>query len=153
MASYFDEHSCNPLRTGEVPDHFLHFARLILHGGYWQDMQLEFSQLFGFGDKPPPATSKEFMNNLETLPITEKGGQCAVCLKEWTAGEESKRLPCKHKFHPTCILPWLEKTNSCPVCRHELPTDDEDYEEYRKQKKRAVEREADIEVLHNSMFS
>lgn len=45
------------------------------------------------------------------------------------------------------------QTNSCPLCRHELPTDDERYELYRKEKIRAKEREKDLETLHNSMFS
>ncbi|CAL4202774.1 unnamed protein product, partial [Meganyctiphanes norvegica] len=85
--------------------------------------------------------------------ISEKRGQCSVCLKEWCVGDETKELPCTHKFHPGCILPWLNKTNSCPMCRHELPTDDADYEEYKKQKRRAKERKADLEILHNSMFS
>ncbi|KAG7167238.1 E3 ubiquitin-protein ligase RNF181-like isoform X2 [Homarus americanus] len=153
MSSYFDEHDCQPLRAGQLPDHFLHMARLLLHGGYWQDMQVEFTQLFGFGERPPPPTSKEFIDQLTTSTVSQRGGQCPVCLKEWTEGEEMKELPCKHKFHPACILPWLEKTNSCPMCRYELPTDDEDYEEYRRQKKRAKDREAEIEMLHHSMFS
>ena len=46
----------------------------------------------------------------------------------------------------------LERTCSCPCCRFELPTDDKDYEEMRKQKKRMKQREEDIENLHNSMF-
>lgn len=45
------------------------------------------------------------------------------------------------------------QTNSCPFCRHELPTDDEAYEAFKKEKKRAEQRKEDIEILHNSMFS
>lgn len=45
------------------------------------------------------------------------------------------------------------QTNSCPLCRHELPTDDEEYENYKKEQKRAKEREEDIRNLHDSMFS
>lgn len=50
-------------------------------------------------------------------------------------------------------LCFFFQTNSCPLCRHELPTDDENYENYRKEKKRAIEREKDLETLHDSMFS
>ena len=60
--------------------------------------------------------------------------RCPICLVEYSTGEKCKQLPCKHDFHPACILPWLGQTNTCPVCRHELPTDDEDYEEFRREK-------------------
>lgn len=42
-------------------------------------------------------------------------------------------------FQQMCLLSHAAlvlQVNSCPVCRHELPTDDPDYEEYRKHKVR-----------------
>ena len=26
-------------------------------------------------------------------------------------------LPCKHDLHNSCLKPWVERTNSCPICR------------------------------------
>lgn len=81
---------------------------------------------------PPPA-AKSAVEGLKCVEITNDMiecdySQCAVCMESFEGGEEAKQMPCKHLFHSDCILPWLEMHNSCPVCRFELPTDDEDYE-------------------------
>lgn len=92
---------------------------------------------------------------------TDKGLKCPVCLLEFEEQETVREMPCKHLFHSGCILPWLgkvmsleffsynlwcqtfdtkcfacflSKTNSCPLCRLELPTDNPDYEEFKKDK-------------------
>ncbi|XWS63285.1 hypothetical protein CRYUN_Cryun06bG0082200 [Craigia yunnanensis] len=80
----------------------------------------------------PPA-SKSAIDSLPSVKITKNHlnsefNQCAVCMDEFEEGTQAKQMPCKHLYHKDCILPWLELHNSCPVCRHELPTDDPDYE-------------------------
>lgn len=80
----------------------------------------------------PPA-AKSAIESLPSVKVSEKllasdSAQCAVCMDAFELGAEGKEMPCKHIFHPDCILPWLDLHNSCPVCRYELPTDDPDYE-------------------------
>ncbi|KAJ4872974.1 RING/U-box superfamily protein [Raphanus sativus] len=67
---------------------------------------------------------KEAVENLPTVKVCEPL-QCSVCLEDFEKGSEAKEMPCKHKFHNRCIVPWLELHSSCPVCRYELPPDDE----------------------------
>ncbi|CAH8317966.1 unnamed protein product [Eruca vesicaria subsp. sativa] len=67
---------------------------------------------------------KEAVESLPTVKICETL-QCSVCLDDFEKGSEAKEMPCKHKFHVGCLLPWLDLHSSCPVCRYELPPDDE----------------------------
>lgn len=82
---------------------------------------------------PPPA-SKEVLESLPKLDVTDEFlknrelAECSVCKEEFKKNDKVRQLPCKHVFHPDCILPWLKEHNSCPTCRFELPTDDRDYE-------------------------
>ncbi|XP_010483111.1 PREDICTED: E3 ubiquitin-protein ligase RNF126-like [Camelina sativa] len=75
----------------------------------------------------PPAR-KEAVEALPTVKITEPL-QCSVCLDDFEKGTEAKEMPCKHKFHIRCIVPWLELHSSCPVCRFELPSSADDDDE------------------------
>lgn len=70
----------------------------------------------------PPA-QKEVVEALPMVTIDETL-QCSVCLEDFEIGTEAKEMPCKHKFHGSCILPWLELHSTCPVCRHQLPSDE-----------------------------
>lgn len=63
---------------------------------------------------------------IEILPIerfrpdqirTEEQSICLICQFDYTEGEEFRRLPCLHHFHPECIDQWLLNRVSCPVCR------------------------------------
>lgn len=47
---------------------------------------------------------------------------CAICVIESINGDTWKILPCKHRFHPKCIDPWLSMSNTCPICRKLIQT-------------------------------
>ncbi|CAI5499099.1 unnamed protein product [Closterium sp. Naga37s-1] len=49
---------------------------------------------------------------------------CAICKDDYDAGAVTRQMPCRHVYHSDCILPWLQRHNTCPVCRFELPTAD-----------------------------
>lgn len=70
----------------------------------------------------PPA-KREAVEALPTVQIAE-AVSCSVCLDDLELGSPAKQMPCGHRFHSSCILPWLELHSSCPVCRFELPSEE-----------------------------
>ncbi|KAF5182254.1 hypothetical protein FRX31_028159 [Thalictrum thalictroides] len=52
---------------------------------------------------------------------------CSVCTEDFLTDEEISRMPCSssHIFHTCCIGKWLEVSNICPLCRYQMPTDDQ----------------------------
>jgi len=64
-----------------------------------------------------------------------KSHTCPICTDSYAPGNTIIRLPlCGHVFHEKCALAWLTKHNTCPYCRKELPTDDDDYERERRRR-------------------
>ncbi|XP_046857521.1 E3 ubiquitin-protein ligase RNF126-like [Xenia sp. Carnegie-2017] len=72
------------------------------------------------GSGPPPADEKH-IQSLPTVKISQEDVdaslECPVCKEMFILHEEVKKLPCKHCYHKDCIIPWLKKHNSCPICR------------------------------------
>lgn len=86
----------------------------------------------------PPA-AKSAIEGLPAFEICQEeidsgAALCAICKDMIPLGDTGKQLPCQHLYHGDCIIPWLSSRNSCPICRYELPTDDADYEEQKKQR-------------------
>ena len=78
----------------------------------------------------PPPVKHEVLRNLPRVHSKEPCGVCGECFKA-----KAVRLPCGHVFHlEECAEPWLKRHCTCPVCRYELPTDDESYEAGRKER-------------------
>jgi len=43
--------------------------------------------------------------------------ECELCLVEYELNAELIRLPCMHFFHSGCVMPWLQKSGTCPMCQ------------------------------------
>mmetsp|Transcript_15463 Transcript_15463/g.40007 ORF Transcript_15463/g.40007 Transcript_15463/m.40007 type:complete len:170 (-) Transcript_15463:506-1015(-) len=102
------------------------------------------------------ATSTKFLEELpEYEPSPEDLAEelkCPVCLQCVAEGDTMHVLPCAHAFHPECVVPWLKKHNTCPVCRHELPSDDPAWAARQEAQRAEKDRANDLEQLHNAMF-
>ncbi|KAK4528426.1 hypothetical protein GAYE_SCF56G6369 [Galdieria yellowstonensis] len=90
---------------------------------------------------PSLPVSKRAIEKLKTIQFSSEnvpstGSECVVCSESFQLGDEAKQLPCKHLYHSACILSWFRKHNSCPLCRHELPTDNLFYEAKRRERER-----------------
>ncbi|KAJ8762168.1 hypothetical protein K2173_007322 [Erythroxylum novogranatense] len=92
------------------------------------------------GRRGAPPAAKSAVSALPTVSIMSEKDivVCAVCKDMVNVGETVTKLPCGHGYHGDCIVPWLGSRNSCPVCRFELPTDDPEYEDERKNRVRAA---------------
>ena len=68
----------------------------------------------------------------KVVPITadftadlESGDQaplCMICLSNFQTGDILTALPCMcgHQYHRTCLIAWLERKTTCPLCTHSV---------------------------------
>ncbi|UKK00923.2 RING-type E3 ubiquitin transferase [Theileria orientalis] len=87
----------------------------------------------------PPA-AKKVVEALKVVELTKEKAKeyetCTICTEDFKEGDKihlltEEKEKCGHAFHVDCIIPWLKQHNSCPVCRFELPTDDDNYNRQR----------------------
>ncbi|NWS75857.1 PJA2 ligase, partial [Crotophaga sulcirostris] len=80
-------------------------------------------QSFGFVEQAPPPATKEIIDCLPQVVITDDHDgqeQCTICWSEFEKVEIITELPCRHFFHKSCVCLWLQKSGTCPLCRHVL---------------------------------
>ncbi|KAI9192731.1 hypothetical protein LWI28_027087 [Acer negundo] len=46
--------------------------------------------------------------------------ECAICLERFKVADTLVHLPCAHRFHSRCLVPWLQGNTQCPCCRMEI---------------------------------
>jgi hypothetical protein len=84
-------------------------------------------QMFGHheqSDGGSPPASDEAISALPDVVVADNAElctyECTICQETFQMNDRVKNLPCQHKFHATCIVPWLEMHNTCPTCRCEI---------------------------------
>ncbi|OVA09303.1 zinc finger protein [Macleaya cordata] len=74
----------------------------------------------------PPEVPKEpkRSNSLHLLPITNDDDFCPTCLEGYEKDNPKIFTKCKHHYHLACILEWMERSNTCPICDQEMIIED-----------------------------
>lgn len=65
---------------------------------------------------------------MEQFGLTDGDPACAICCEDHTPGKRLLQLPCKHLFCLDCGQEWLRRSCTCPVCRTEVPDEEEESE-------------------------
>ncbi|KAL3498876.1 hypothetical protein ACH5RR_041608 [Cinchona calisaya] len=54
------------------------------------------------------------------LSLLEEEDVCPTCLEEYDPENPKIVAKCEHHFHLACILEWMERSDTCPVCDQEM---------------------------------
>jgi len=70
----------------------------------------------------PPAFIKDLVRTKFNTVANPAQEMCPICMLDFQESDEIVPLPCdeKHYFHQNCIKAWLEKNNTCPLCKKEI---------------------------------
>lgn len=95
-------------------------------------MLMHFQRHQGGFSPATEAMSERQISALQTRALTaeevhdpESGGACAcaICLADFSAGDQVRDISCRHLFHVDCLDQWLRVNHSCPSCRTVLTGD------------------------------
>ncbi|KAL6501708.1 hypothetical protein OROGR_026841 [Orobanche gracilis] len=66
--------------------------------------------------------SNELKKSVELVipPLLDEEEACPTCLEEYDAENPKIMTKCEHHFHLACILEWMERSDTCPVCDQEM---------------------------------
>jgi len=91
--------------------------------------------LFDLADVPMPPPSPASPESVSALSPPcdrfclgkEEALSCPICLEALDDPAGALQMPCakQHVFHKQCLLTWLDARNTCPICRHSMPTCEE----------------------------
>lgn len=89
----------------------------------------QINELFENSQTVEKPTDSNFIENMELKIFDDlkQKKECCLCLSAFENNDKFYELPCGHCFHDDSkdecggIIKWLEKNNTCPICRYELP--------------------------------
>jgi hypothetical protein len=91
--------------------------------GYSLRVELQLVKIVQFAGASRNAVEKLIeKNGFVAEKSDEELDTCSICLAELSSadGAELLRMDCSHLYHQRCLLTWLEKQSTCPLCRREV---------------------------------
>ena len=66
----------------------------------------------------PQSSEEPNITAITRLSLTTSSPVCPICLDNLTLSPPSVRiLACSHAYHEQCLRIWVDRNNTCPVCR------------------------------------
>ncbi|XP_039052081.1 probable E3 ubiquitin-protein ligase RHB1A isoform X2 [Hibiscus syriacus] len=73
------------------------------------------------GNESSMGLEVELSKPVEPIVSTkEEEDCCPTCLEEYDTENPKIITKCEHHFHLACILEWMERSETCPVCDKEM---------------------------------
>lgn len=66
-----------------------------------------------------PAVKSEYDEHAGVVPSIHTSSTRS---DDHDSGMIAHLLPCGHNLHDECLKPWVERANSCPICRQNFNT-------------------------------
>lgn len=68
-------------------------------------------------------TANDLIRRLEGLPNSSdqeilNDNTCIICRDKMEQITQLKKLQCKHVFHTKCLKRWIQRQQTCPICRN-----------------------------------
>lgn len=66
---------------------------------------------------------------LKTYKNIDLINECSICMDDYKHDDKITELVCNHIYHHDCIIMWLNRNNSCPICKRNMDIQMKIYED------------------------
>ncbi|KAK8938336.1 hypothetical protein KSP40_PGU007654 [Platanthera guangdongensis] len=112
--------SSSPSSSPSTASHFPRWLRTSTASAPDNSRQVRASHDSGAGASSRSGCTRK--SGTKPMRRTSKTDLCAVCLDGFRVHQQVIWLPCAHRYHSGCVLPWLADHSHCPCCRTEVPS-------------------------------